>query len=228
MIYCTPHPVYECNSRGWLFPCNCAYLKFFDIKLEQVLEKSLQNLPSLLKEATNKYQHLYQRMMRVGAPYCDDAESTARDSLIPLYHWLLPYKELQRANFRVVPVPDSDGNGGVFDSAVLDMLAGDNVAMKQDLLKMMIQSNQQDLTHLHASIQEEKWANVAKLAHRLKGGAQIARADSLATACRALEVACRGPLVVTQVRDKAEAVCTEISKLKSMLNNELSKLGLLP
>ncbi|WP_211452210.1 transporter substrate-binding domain-containing protein [Collimonas antrihumi] len=127
---------------------------------------------------------------------------------------------------KVSPLPAAEGS--VFDGAALDKLTGGNVAMTEDLLREMIKSNQQDLIQLNAHAEGEKWADAADVAHRLKGGARIAKADSLIAACLALETACREPVNITRARGSAEMVYTEIGKLEAALSIELSKLGSLP
>ena len=127
---------------------------------------------------------------------------------------------------KLPPLPAKEET--VFDSATLDMLTGGSVAMAKDLLREMIQSNQQDLIDLNAHAESENWADAADVAHRLKGGARIAKADSLIIACEVLETACSEPVDVTQAQESAEIVCTEISKLEAALSIELSKLGYPP
>lgn len=127
------------------------------------------------------------------------------------------------SNGKASPLPIVEES--VFDGAALDTLTDGNLAMRKDLLREMIQSNRQDIIDLSAHAVSEKWADVADVAHRLKGGARIARADSLITACLALEVVCHEPVNAEQIREKADLVRAEIGRLDAALSVELSKLG---
>ncbi|MDR9749996.1 transporter substrate-binding domain-containing protein [Pseudomonas sp. SZMC_28357] len=76
------------------------------------------------------------------------------------------------------------------DLSNLRQLAGSDVALIEHLLADLASSNQEDLERLHVLQARGDRAGLRALAHRIKGGARIVRAQRLVQACEQVEQAC--------------------------------------
>jgi len=76
------------------------------------------------------------------------------------------------------------------DLSNLRQLAGGDVSLIDNLLADLATSNREDLVRLQALAAKDDRPGLRNLAHRIKGGARIVRAQHLVQACEQLEHAC--------------------------------------
>ncbi|MHA6575436.1 transporter substrate-binding domain-containing protein [Pseudomonas yamanorum] len=79
---------------------------------------------------------------------------------------------------------------GSIDFGHLEQLVGGDIGLFQELLSDLAKSNEDDLARLPAIFFEENIQALSDLAHKVKGGARIIKAQSLIVACEQLESAC--------------------------------------
>ncbi|SFP40771.1 transporter substrate-binding domain-containing protein [Pseudomonas sp. NFPP28] len=77
-----------------------------------------------------------------------------------------------------------------FDLSSLVMLTGDDAAVLNELLAPLLISLAEDLRMLSTLQDRADFAKLYDLAHRVKGGARMVKAQALITCCEALEDAC--------------------------------------
>jgi two-component system sensor histidine kinase EvgS len=87
------------------------------------------------------------------------------------------------------PAPASDDE---FDLASLEQLTRGDPASIASLLGDLASSNDEDMARLMRLFSAHDLPGLADLAHRVKGGARIIKAQRLLQACEALETACNG------------------------------------
>jgi two-component system, NarL family, sensor histidine kinase EvgS len=76
------------------------------------------------------------------------------------------------------------------DLGSLEQLAGDNRSLINNLLADLATSNAEDLARLQDFYRQRDRMGLRDLAHRIKGGAQMVKAQRLVRCCEQLEVAC--------------------------------------
>ncbi|WP_328311795.1 transporter substrate-binding domain-containing protein [Pseudomonas guariconensis] len=104
----------------------------------------------------------------------------------------------------------------MLDLAHLEHLVGNDRSALKALLRDLRSSNQEDLQRLE-SLGDDTVA-LAELAHRVKGGARIARADRLVTLCERLERSCAAsPLVIDALRHDVQALRLAMARLERQL-----------
>ena len=123
-----------------------------------------------------------------------------------------------------VPAPTT----GDIDLSSLELLsAGDTGSIKK-LLVEMVNSNAEDLAQLMRLLARQDLPGLADLAHRVKGGALMIRAQRLIAACEALESACRGgdrSLLAAAVDDVRQAMEHLTERLEAYVAGELAPAG---
>jgi two-component system, NarL family, sensor histidine kinase EvgS len=91
----------------------------------------------------------------------------------------------------VLPVPGA-GVADDIDLSSLEQLSRGDAASIKSLLQDLAASNEQDMARLMQLFTQHDVSGLADLAHRVKGGARIIKAQRLIQACEDLEVACEG------------------------------------
>ncbi|MEX5352988.1 transporter substrate-binding domain-containing protein [Pseudomonas juntendi] len=110
----------------------------------------------------------------------------------------------------------------MLDLAHLDHLVGKDQAALKALLRDLRSSNREDLQRLE-SLGDDAVA-LAELAHRVKGGARIARADRLYDLCEQLERSCAAkPVVITTLRRDVQALRRVMMRLERQLAREAAR-----
>jgi two-component system sensor histidine kinase EvgS len=92
----------------------------------------------------------------------------------------------------------------------------------------MVNSNAEDLAQLMRLLARQDLPGLADLAHRVKGGALMIRAQRLIAACEALESACRGgdrSLLAAAVDDVRQAMEHLTERLEAYVAGELAPAG---
>lgn len=119
----------------------------------------------------------------------------------------------------------ADPEPPMFDLTHLEYLVGrDNAALKA-LLCDLRSSNRDDLERLEALNDDP--AGLADLAHRVKGGARIARATRLLDLCEKLEATCAArPVVQVNLRQDVQALRQAMLRLEQQLEREATHGGL--
>ncbi|RON07337.1 hybrid sensor histidine kinase/response regulator [Pseudomonas brassicacearum] len=84
----------------------------------------------------------------------------------------------------------SPAAGAEIDLGSLEQLAGDNRSLINNLLADLASSNAEDLARLQDFYRQRDRMGLRDLAHRIKGGAQMVKAQRLVRCCEQLEVAC--------------------------------------
>jgi two-component system sensor histidine kinase EvgS len=116
------------------------------------------------------------------------------------------------------------GECSLFEIEMLVILSGGDMTVVDDLLREMINSNRQDRLQLDVYSREARWAEVAGVAHRIKGSARLAKADMLIASCTALEEACSDGTDSTLICEKIAAVVTEVDRLEVQLRRGRANL----
>ncbi len=80
--------------------------------------------------------------------------------------------------------------GAEIDLSSLEQLAGDNRSLINNLLADLATSNAEDLARLQGFYNQRDRIGLRELAHRIKGGAQMVKAQRLVRCCEQLEIAC--------------------------------------
>ncbi|SFH12419.1 two-component system, NarL family, sensor histidine kinase EvgS [Pseudomonas sp. NFACC45] len=117
---------------------------------------------------------------------------------------------------------------GDIDLSSLEQLsAGDTGSIKK-LLRELVNSNADDQAQLMRLLARQDLPALADLAHRVKGGALMIRAQRLIAACEALESACRGgdrPLLGAAVDDVRQAMEHLTERLETYVAGERACAG---
>ncbi len=129
----------------------------------------------------------------------DSGEERARrigagmDGLLPKPAGLEELREiLERLLAGERPAPAAPRRAlAVLDGDRLAQVCGGDRELRRRLLESFAASAAADMAALAAPVREERWEEIAALAHRLKGAARTAGAMALAAACEALEQAVR-------------------------------------
>lgn len=89
----TPHPIYVRDREGLLRMCNDSYLKAFDVKREDILDRSVtEGALSNIFEAT-EYASDYQQVMASNSPMILDRTLQIGERQLTIYHWILPFRD---------------------------------------------------------------------------------------------------------------------------------------
>ncbi|NBF06151.1 transporter substrate-binding domain-containing protein [Pseudomonas sp. Fl5BN2] len=100
------------------------------------------------------------------------------------------------------PAQTSARSPQVFDLESLHTLVGSEPTTLNHILSELLSNNRTDLQTLTSLLQEQSTAELAELAHRIKGAARMVKGEQLVESCRQLEDACLSPdlslLVVTE------------------------------
>ncbi|WP_411379737.1 transporter substrate-binding domain-containing protein [Pseudomonas sp. MPB26] len=105
-------------------------------------------------------------------------------------------------------------------SALISLTGGDTGALNE-LLEPLLSSLAEDRVRLLALRQHADFATLHDLAHRVKGGARMVKAQALVNCCETLESVCENA-DRDAVSDAVEALCTAIDGLRHSLS-QLSK-----
>ncbi|MDR6715236.1 two-component system sensor histidine kinase EvgS [Pseudomonas hunanensis] len=111
----------------------------------------------------------------------------------------------------------------LLDIAHLQQLVGKDSAALNALLSDLRSSNRADL-HCLERLGDTDAQGLAELAHRVKGGAKIARAAPLIAACERLErTITRTPLIAEQLQQDVAAVRDAMQRLERHLDNQAAR-----
>ncbi|WP_191832897.1 transporter substrate-binding domain-containing protein [Pseudomonas fluorescens] len=100
-------------------------------------------------------------------------------------------------------------------------LVGNDQAAFKALLADLRSSNQQDLRRLEALVNDPP--ALAQLAHRIKGGARIARAEGVIRACQQVELTCKSrPLQAAHLRRDVQALRVALQRLETQLAERIA------
>lgn len=89
----TPHPIYVRDREGLLRMCNDSYLKAFDVKREDIINKCVtEGVLSNVFEA-REYASDYQQVMATNSPMILDRTLQIDDRQLTIYHWILPFRD---------------------------------------------------------------------------------------------------------------------------------------
>ncbi|OPA93047.1 hybrid sensor histidine kinase/response regulator [Pseudomonas fluorescens] len=101
-----------------------------------------------------------------------------------------------------------------FDLSSLEQLSRGDPASIKSLLTDLSDSNDADMAKLIRLFSEHDLPGLADLAHRVKGGARIIRAESLIAACEALEAATEGlnSAVLTEAVDALQQAMEQLAE----------------
>lgn len=106
----------------------------------------------------------------------------------------------------------------VFDLESLQTLVGSEPAMLQHILNELLSNNHTDQLTLESLLQKQATAELAELAHRIKGAARVVKGEQLVESCRQLEDACRSPeLSMPQVSESVAQVIQTMETLERHL-----------
>lgn len=109
----------------------------------------------------------------------------------------------------------------LLDLRHLMRLVGSDQAAFKALLADLRSSNQQDLQRLEALVNDPP--ALAQLAHRIKGGARIARAESVIRACQQVELTCESrPLEASHLRRDVQALRVALQRLETQLAERIA------
>ncbi|MFJ4247039.1 transporter substrate-binding domain-containing protein [Pseudomonas sp. NPDC089741] len=88
----TPHPIYVRDRAGKLLVCNEGYLQVFQVEREAVIGKTV--LEGVLEDLAQAqaYHDDYLQVMSEGLPRVQDRSLSMGDSVLTIYHWMLPYR----------------------------------------------------------------------------------------------------------------------------------------
>ncbi|QEN47617.1 transporter substrate-binding domain-containing protein [Pseudomonas protegens] len=112
----------------------------------------------------------------------------------------LPDLDLRLRSLDALPRVQSQPPRERYDIQQLDYLTNGDPKVIQRVLRGLHQSNQQDLMHIREQLASETHQGVADLAHRIRGAAQIIKAQVLIQECEYLERACLQGAAGTQIK----------------------------
>ncbi|NWE39109.1 transporter substrate-binding domain-containing protein [Pseudomonas yamanorum] len=107
------------------------------------------------------------------------------------------------------------------DLTSVEHLAGGNIASIKSLLGDLAASNEQDMARLMQLFTRHDLQGLADLAHRVKGGARIIKAQGLIRCCEDLEIACNG-LDSAQLTEAVDALHQQMEHLGERLERYLA------
>ncbi|WP_404942161.1 transporter substrate-binding domain-containing protein [Pseudomonas danubii] len=125
--------------------------------------------------------------------------------------------ESEREN--LIPTkPTSPRSPRVFDLESLHTLVGSEPTMLHHILSELLSNNRMDMQSLDTLLQEQATAELAELAHRIKGAARVVKGEELVESCRQLEDACLSPdLSLNMIKECVEQVKQAIITLEQRL-----------
>ncbi|MGE8451573.1 MAG: transporter substrate-binding domain-containing protein [Pseudomonadales bacterium] len=116
------------------------------------------------------------------------------------------------------PKPASPRSPRVFDLESLHTLVGSEPTMLHHILSELLSNNRTDMQSLDTLLQEQATAELAELAHRIKGAARVVKGEQLVESCRQLEDACLCPdLSLDMVTECVEQVKQAVVTLEQRL-----------
>ena len=118
-------------------------------------------------------------------------------------------------------VPTEPGPGGGIDLSSLEQLTRGDQASIKSLLADLASSNDDDMAKLIRLFSHNDLPGLADLAHRVKGGARIIKAQALIQACEALEVASEG-IDSPALADAVDALHQAMERLAAQLEVHLA------
>lgn len=109
------------------------------------------------------------------------------------------------------PMPEIDGDINL--SSLQQLTRGDRNAIK-NLLGDLASSNEEDMLRLIKLFGEHDLSGLSDLAHRVKGGARIIKAQSLILCCEQLEVICMGSdsILLTEAVDALQQAMERLAQ----------------
>lgn len=107
--------------------------------------------------------------------------------------------------------PESSSNG-------VSPVTHDN---DSDFKREIISINQQDALALRTALNQQDIQSVGHIAHRLRGGAGLLKADALFNACQALETACEQQSDWPEITLLTEVVFIDLQKTNSLIRKEI-------
>ncbi|WP_296268859.1 transporter substrate-binding domain-containing protein [Pseudomonas sp. UBA6562] len=123
--------------------------------------------------------------------------------------------------------PQAEGGEPVADCSSLARLAAGRRDVLERLLNDLLESNRRDSTRLRALAQAGDRRGLGELAHRIKGGARMVRAQQVMRACEQVERTCARPdTVPSQLGEHIEGLAQAVSAVQAALQQELYKQGL--
>lgn len=140
-------------------------------------------------------------------------------SLEGLHHHL---QGLAIADRQIGPVVVAPVTTTVFDPTALDGVTGGVQALNRRLLDELNRTNAVDAAHLDELLEAGNWAELDKLAHRLKGAARLIAAEPLLAASQAYEDEFRSTVVSRELQKLGEALRLALEELQVALGAQLA------
>ncbi|RJG12744.1 response regulator [Pseudomonas cavernicola] len=140
-------------------------------------------------------------------------------SLGGLHHHL---QGLAVADRQIGPVVVAPVTTTVFDPTALDGVTGGVQELNRRLLDELYRTNAVDAVHLDELLEAGNWAELDKLAHRLKGAARLIAAEPLLAASQAYEDEFRSTVVSRELQKLAEALRLALEELQVALGAQLA------
>ncbi|WP_165795038.1 transporter substrate-binding domain-containing protein [Solimicrobium silvestre] len=123
---------------------------------------------------------------------------------------ITPHNPILRASTR----PE---NLARYDLGGMEKLVGSQPQLIQKLIIELINSNRKDLNLLRVYSDNADVANLSELAHKIKGGANMIRANDVIFRCEELELACKDPVAMDRVSTAVIAMEASILALEKEL-----------
>ncbi|CAD5110526.1 transporter substrate-binding domain-containing protein [Zestomonas carbonaria] len=118
---------------------------------------------------------------------------------------------------------EEDALGDELDLSNLERLSRGNADLIRRLLGDLAQSNREDLERLSTLMQGVDCQGLAELAHRVKGGARMARIRPLLEACERLEMVCKQGREEADIRQAGSALRDAMHWLDEAIERQLGK-----
>ncbi len=132
-------------------------------------------------------------------------------------------EDLRSALASLALSPGVPGVDGVFDLAALRVVTGDDQVALKELLNALLDSLEADRVMLPLLQREVSFRGLHDLAHRVKGGARMVKAQALITCCETLESLCE-----RQARSALGAAIEALDQAMGDLHKRLSDYGKQP
>lgn len=113
----------------------------------------------------------------------------------------------------------------LLDHSAIDGITGGNKKLGQMLIAQLHTSNAMDLQHLGHKIQEKQWAELAALAHRLKGVARLINSTALIAATTSYEVAFSERHEETALTQLSKNIKTTLEDLQAELFKNIQSIS---
>lgn len=106
-----PHPIYVCDAKMRLFLYNDSYLDAIGIERRTLSESEEWDV--ILQDVSSKLDidEAHQKVMENGEQIITDRILTLRGEQKAVYHWMLPYKDVDNVDCGVI----GDGSTSVSD-----------------------------------------------------------------------------------------------------------------